>query len=71
MIAVETKQGLQRHRNILLPCLALTSLMDGLAVQPFHITMTIFLLHGGDFHSIVTSTLHLAAAFNSVLIRGE
>lgn len=50
MIAVETKQGLQRHRNILLACFALTSLMNGLAVQPFHITMTIFLLHGGDFH---------------------
>ena len=50
--AVKTKRRLQTHPDILLACLALTDLMVGLVVQPLHITITIYLLHGksyGDF----------------------
>ena len=42
MVAVKAKQGLQTHPNILLACLALTDLMVGLVVQPFHTTMALF-----------------------------
>ena len=50
MIAVKTKRRLQTHPNIPLACLALTDLMVELVVQPLHITGTIFLLEGKDFH---------------------
>ena len=50
MVAVKTKRRLQTHPNILLACLALTDLMIGLVTQPLHITKTIFLLQGKDYH---------------------
>ena len=50
MFAVKTKRRLQTHPNILLACLALTDLMIGLVTQPLHITKTIFLLQGKDYH---------------------
>ena len=80
MVAVKTKRRLHTHPNILLACLALTNLMSGLVVQPLHITKTIFLLKGKDFHqfcdidlaftfSIVISCW--ASVFHLVLISGE
>ena len=80
MAAVKTKRRLHTHPNILLACLALTNLMVGLFAQPLHITKTIFLLQGKDFHqfcdidlaftfSLVISCL--ASVYHLVLISGE
>ena len=80
MVAVKTKRRLQTHPNILLACLALTDLLVGLVVQPLHITKTIFLLQGKDFHefckidfsftiSFVISCF--ASFFHLFLISGE
>jgi hypothetical protein len=80
MVAVKTKRRLQTHPNILLACLALTDLMVGLVAQPLHITNTIFLLQGEDFHefcdielafsvSLVISSF--ASVFHLLLINGE
>ena len=80
MVAVKTKRRLQSHLNIVLACLALTDLMAGLVVQPLHITKTIFLLDGKDFHefcdidwvfsfSLVISSW--ASVSHLVLISGE
>ena len=80
MVAVKTKRRLHTHPNILLACLALTDLMVGLVVQPFHITTTIFLLVGKDFHEFcgidLAFTFSLviscwASVFHLVLISGE
>ena len=65
MIAVKTKRRLQTHPNILLACLALTDLMVGLVVQPLHITNTIFLLEGKDFHEFCN--IDLAFSFSLVI----
>ena len=80
MVAVKTKQRLQTHPNILLACLALTDLMVGLVVQPLHITETIFLLQGKEFHefcdidlafSVSFIIFFLATIFHLVLINVE
>ncbi len=80
MVAVKTKRRLQTHPNILLAFLALTDLMVGLVVQPLHITKTIFLLQGKDFHEFcnidMVFTISLVAScsaslFHLVLISGE
>ena len=80
MIAVKTKRRLQTHPDILLACLALTDLMVGLVLQPLHITMTIFLLQGKDFHEFCDINLSFtvslviscfASVFHLVLINGE
>ena len=80
MVAVKTKRRLHTHPNILLACLALTNLMVGLAAQPLHITKTIFLLQGKDFHQFCDIDLAfafslvlfcLASVYHLVLISGE
>ncbi|XP_078344100.1 uncharacterized protein LOC144629763 [Oculina patagonica] len=80
MVAVKTKRRLQRNANILLACLALTDLMVGLVVQPLHITKTIFLLQGKEFHELCDIdlaftvsylTFVVATACHLVLISGE
>ena len=65
MVAVKSKRRLQTHLNILLACLALTDLMVGLVVQPLHITKTIFLLQGKDFHEFCD--IDLAFTFSLVI----
>ena len=80
MVAVKTKRRLQTHPNILLACLALTDLMVGLVVQPLHITKTIFLLQGNEFHDFCDIDLAFtfffiiscfASFFHLFLISGE
>ncbi|XP_078344019.1 melanocyte-stimulating hormone receptor-like [Oculina patagonica] len=80
IVAVKTKRRLQTHPNILLACLALTDLMVGLVVQPLHITKTIFLLQGKDFHEFcnidMVFTISFVAScsaslFHLVVISGE
>ena len=80
MVAVKAKQRLQTHANILLACLALPDLMVGLVAQPLHITMTIFLLQGKDFHEFCNTdltftisfvVLSFASFFHLVFISGE
>ena len=80
MIAVKTKRRLQTHPNVLLACLALTDLMVGLVVQPLHVTKTIFLLQGKDFHEFCDIDLAFticlpifcyASVSHLVLISGE
>ena len=80
IIAVKIKRRLQTHPNILLACLALTDLMAGLVAQPLHITKTILLIQGKDFHefcdidlafSVSNAFLVLATSCHLVLISGE
>ena len=80
MVAVKTKRRLQTHPNILLACLAFTDLMAGLVAQPLHITKTILLIRGKDFHefcdidlafSVSNAFLVLATSCHLVLISGE
>ena len=80
MVAVKIKRRLQTHPNILLACLALTDLMVGLVAQPLHITKTILLIQGKDFHefcdidlafSVSFIMLVLATSCQLVLISGE
>ena len=80
MVVVKTKQRLQTPPNILLACLALTDLMVGLVVQPLHLTKTILLIQGKDFHEFCQINLaftmsfvifFFASLFHLVLISGE
>ena len=80
MVAVKTKRRLHTHPNILLACLALTDLIVGLVVQPLHITKTLFLLEGKDFHEFCDIDLAFtfslviscwASLFHLILISGE
>ena len=80
MVAVKTKRPLQTHPNILLACLALADMMAGLVAQPLHITKTIFLLQGRDFHEfcdidlafpISFIILTFASVFHLVIASGE
>ena len=80
LVAVKIKRRLQAHSNILLACLALTDLMVGLVAQPLHITKTILLMQGKDFHefcdidlafSLSLMMLVLTTSLHLVLISGE
>lgn len=80
MVAVKAKRRLQTHPNILLASLALADLMVGLVVHPIHITLTIFLLQGREFHEFCELLVAFAASFlifniasffHLVLISGE
>ena len=68
MVAVKIKRRLQTHPNILLACLALTDLMVGLVVQPLHITKTILLIQGKDFHEFCDIDLAFSVSFVMVVL---
>ena len=63
MVAVKAKRRLQTHANILLACLALPDLMVGLVAQPLHITKTIYLLQGKDFHEFCDIEMAFTISF--------
>ena len=76
----ETKRRLQTHFNVLLASLALTDLLTGFVVQPFHGAMTIFLLQRKSFHEFCGVNLVFSISFvvtwhtvlgHSDLISGE